>query len=330
MEKLHKALVTGASGFIGQALCRHLLGSGVEVVAAVRRKKADNRLKDIPCAQIEVGEIHSKTDWSIALAGVDTVFHLAARVHVLQETADDAMAEFRRVNVAGTERLARCASIAGVKRLVYVSSIGVNGVMTLPGVSFSEADTPQPHNVYAQSKWEAEQALQRISQETGLEVAIVRPPLVYGMGAPGNFEQMVRVLELGLPLPLSFVANLRDFVYVGNLVDALRVCATHPAAAGQTYLVSDGEAISTPDLLRQLGREMGHPARLFPCPGALLKLAGRLTGKDAQIERLLNSLQVDSGKIRRDLDWHPPYTLEQGLHKTAAAFATAIVNGSQD
>jgi nucleoside-diphosphate-sugar epimerase len=264
-----------------------------------------------------VGDISGDTDWSVALVGVDTVFHLAARVHVMRETANDAVAEFRRVNVAGTARLARCASDAGVKRLVYVSSIGVNGVQTSSGVAFSEADTPRPHNAYAQSKWEAEQVLQRISRETGLEVVTVRPPLVYGAGAPGNFALLLKVLNAGIPLPLASVHNRRSLVYVGNLADALIVCATYPAAAGQIYLVSDGEDVSTLGLLRQLGDAIGRPARLFPCPSALLKWAGALTGRSAQVDRLMDSLQVDSGKIRRELNWTPPYTLQQGLQETA-------------
>jgi nucleoside-diphosphate-sugar epimerase len=320
VKKLRKALVTGASGFVGQSLCRHLLNSGIEVVAAVRRKITEGGLADIPCAQISAGEIHSKTDWATAIAGVDTVFHLAARVHVMRENAGNPLEEFRKVNVAGTEHLARSAVASGVKRLVYVSSIGVNGLLTDFGRPFSETDNPNPHNAYAISKWEAEQCLSRVAADTGLEVVIVRPPLVYGAGAPGNFAQMLKVLARGMPLPFASVDNRRSLIYVGNLVDALALCATHPAAAGQTYLVGDGEDISTSDLLRRLGVEMGHPARLFPCPQAFLKLAGLLTGKSDQVERLLGSLQVDSGKIRRELNWRPPYTLEQGLRATAERY----------
>lgn len=317
MKTLHKVLVTGATGFVGQLLCRNLLDSGIEVLAAARQRRPEIEFAGHPFTQIEVGEIRGDTDWSAALAGVETVFHLAARVHVMRETADDAMAEFRRVNVLGTLHLARCAAACGAKRLVYVSSIGVNGTQTTGLQHFSELDPPSPQGDYAVSKREAEQALHQVMQDTGLEIVIVRPPLVYGKGAPGNFEQMVKVLKLGLPLPFASVANLRDFIYVENLVDALRVCATHPAAVGQTYLVSDGEDISTPNLLRQLGAAMGHPVHLFPCPPALLKLAGCLTGRSDQIERLSSSLRVDSGKIRRELNWTPPYTLEQGLRATA-------------
>ncbi len=246
------------------------------------------------------------------------VFHLAARVHVLKETAADPLAEFRRTNVAGTERLARSAAAAGARRLVYVSSIGVNGLYTSDGRKFSEADIPQPHNDYALSKWEAEQALLCVGDETGLQVVIVRPPLVYGPAAPGNFAQLLAVVAKGVPLPFASVRNRRSLVYVGNLVDALVACAMHPAAAGQTYLVSDGEDVSTPELLRRMAGALGVPARLLPCPTALLLLAGRLTGRHEQVERLLGSLQVDDGRIRRELSWHPRYTLEQGLQTCAA------------
>ncbi|MBU4046216.1 MAG: NAD-dependent epimerase/dehydratase family protein, partial [Gammaproteobacteria bacterium] len=196
---------------------------------------------------------------------------------------------------------------------------GVNGNATQLDHAYSEQDPPHPHNAYALSKWEAEQALQRTSGETGLEVVIVRPPLVYGPNAPGNFAEMMRVLKRGIPLPLASVRNKRSLIHVGNLVDALLVCATHPEAAGQTYLVSDGEDISTPELLRQLGAAMGRPARLFSCPPALLRLAGKMAGKSAQVERLLGSLQVDSDKIRRELRWQAPVSLSKGLEMTAAS-----------
>jgi len=283
------------------------------------------KLAELPggAEPIVVGDINSATYWGSALHEVDVVIHLAARVHVLHENAKDPLDEFRSVNVAGTEHLARTAAAKGVKRLVYVSSIGVNGLQTTLGRPYSETDNPHPHNAYALSKWEAEQVLLRVAQETGLEIVIVRPPLVYGRGAPGNFAQMLKVLGAGIPLPLASVHNLRSLVYVENLADALILCATHPAAAGQTYLVSDGEDISTPELLRQIGSAMGHPARLFYSPPGLLKLAGRLFGKSDQVDRLLASLQVDSGKIRRELNWKPPYTLQQGLQTSAEWYRNA-------
>lgn len=307
-----KILVTGSTGFVGQALCQAARARGVAVRAAVRKAGSGRDMQDA-CV---VGEINAHTDWSAALQGVDVVIHLAARVHVMKDVSSDPLAEFRKVNLHGTENLARQAARAGVKRMVYVSSIKVNGEGT-SGAAFSELDIPNPQDPYGVSKWEAEQALQRVAHETGLEVVIVRPPLVYGAGVKGNFAEMLKVLEKGIPLPLASVKNQRSLVYVGNLVDALILCSTHPAAAGKAYLVSDGEDISIPDLLRQLGDAMGHPARLLPCHPVLLKLAGRLLGKSDQVERLLGSLQVDSSKIRRELDWSPPYTLQEGLQATA-------------
>ncbi len=200
-----------------------------------------------------------------------------------------------------------------------MSSIKVNGEATSGDVKFTEADTPTPHDPYGVSKSEAEQVLRRVADETGLEVVIVRPPLVYGPGVKGNFAQMLKALAKGIPLPLASVRNLRSLIYVENLVDVLTLCAVHPAAAGKIYLVSDGEDVSTFDLLRKLGAAMGHPARLFPCSPTLLKLAARLIGKTDQAERLLGSLRVDSGIIRRELNWCPPYTLQDGLNKTGAS-----------
>lgn len=330
-----KCLITGARGFVGKALCAELLRQGYEVRAANRSAQspaktgavADSASTGMTHDEVVVGPIDDKTDWSEALAGVEVVIHLAARVHVMRDDAIDPLDEFRKVNVAGTERLARSAAASGVKRLVYVSSIKVNGESTGGGEVFTEADVPSPQDPYGISKWEAEQVLSRVARETGLEVVIVRPPLVYGTGVKGNFAQMLGVLAKGVPLPLASVHNLRSLVYVGNLVDALIVCATHMDAAGQTYLVSDGEDVSTTDLLRQLGAAMGRPARLLPCPHALLRLAGRLIGKAEQVGRLLGSLRVDSGKIRRELNWSPPYTLEQGLRVTADLVAKSASRG---
>lgn len=303
-----KILVTGANGFVGRALCAEAVERGFMVCGVIRSPS------DLPTEveSIVVGGIDGNNDWRDTLTGCEVVIHLAARVHVMRDEANDPLAEFRRVNTEGTEHLARCAAASGVKRLVYVSSIKVNGEETRDGHSYSEQDSPAPQDPYGISKWEAEQALQRVAQETGLQVVIVRPPLVYGAGVKGNFAQMMRVVARGIPLPFAWVHNRRDFLYVGNLVDALLVCAMHSAATGQTYLVSDGESVSTPDLLRCLAEAMGVPSRVFPCPLLLLKLAGKLVGKSAQVVRLLGSLQVDSGLIRRELNWHPPYTLQQG------------------
>lgn len=306
-------LVTGANGFVGSELCTALKQRGYAVRAALRDPAS---FKVAGCEVVKVPTLEADADWSEALRGVTTVVHLAARVHVMHDVASNPLDAFRRVNVTGTERLARAAAASGAKRLVYVSSIKVNGEETR-GRTYTEKLPPDPQDPYGVSKCEAEQALHRIARETGLEVVVVRPPLVYGPGVKGNFAQMLKVLAKGIPLPLASVSNRRSLIYVGNLVDALIICATHPAAAGETYLVSDGEDVSTPGLLRQLGAATGRPARLFLCSPVLLKLAGRITGKADQVERLLGSLQVDSSKIRHELGWVPPYTLEQGLRLTA-------------
>ena len=313
-----KFLITGASGFVGQPLCAEMLRLGWQVSAALRTSH------QFPAGikPVIVGPIDGRTDWAEALVGVDVVIHLAARVHVMKDAAADPLAEFLGANTTGTERLTRCAAASGVKRLVYVSSIKVNGEATYGGNKFTETDAPAPQDPYGISKWQAEQALHRIADEAGLEVVIVRPPLVYGPGVKGNFLQMLGIVAKGIPLPFASVHNRRSLIYVGNLIDVLIVCATHPAAAGQTYLVCDGEDVSTPDLLRQLAILMDIPSRLFPCPPMLLKIASHLAGKSQQLERLLCSLQVDGDKIRRDLNWVPPYSLPQGLQATAEWYRT--------
>ncbi|HEY5993168.1 MAG TPA: SDR family oxidoreductase [Gallionellaceae bacterium] len=316
-------LVTGANGFVGKTLCDLLILRGYGLRKVMRKPESAEPGAEPPGDTFFVQGIDSQTDWTQALSAVDVVIHLAARVHVMQERSADPLSEFRRVNVGGTEHLARSAAAAGVKRLVYVSSVKVNGEATEGGRSYTELDQPSPQDPYGISKHEAEQALHRVARETGLEVVIVRPPLVYGPEVKGNFIQMLRVLGMGIPLPLASIHNLRSLVYVGNLADALIACATHPAAAGQTYLVSDGEDISTPELLRALASAAGLPARLFPCPVSLLGVVARLAGKRAQADRLLGSLQVDSGKIRRELNWTPHSTLLQGLQATAEWYRTS-------
>ena len=307
-----RALVTGASGFVGAALVDHLAKEGCTVIASTRRP-----LPNVyEYKQVFMDCIDERTAWGEALMDVDVVIHLAARVHVMCDSANDPLTEFRKVNTIGTEHLARSAASNGVKRFVYVSSIKVNGEETIKNQTYSEKSLPNPQGSYGISKWEAEQALHQIAKETGLEVVIVRLPLVYGAGVKGNFAQMISILKYGLPLPFASVHNKRSFIYLGNLVDALLLCATHICAVGQTYLVSDGEDLSTTDLLNKMSVIMGQAPRLFVLPATLLKLVGLLTGKSKQIRRLLGSLQVDSSKIRRELGWKPPYTLEQGLQYT--------------
>lgn len=318
-----KVLVTGASGFVGSSLCNELSKRGISFVAAVRNQTSPS--------QFQLGGLTADTDWSKALSGCDSVVHLAARVHVMKDNATDPLAEFLKVNLLGTVNLARQAAHAGVKRFVYVSSIKVNGERSLspnpsPAIGrgeldgFTESDEPNPQDPYAVSKWQAEQALQIISQETGLEVVIARPPLVYGPGVKGNFIRLLAAIEKGIPLPLAGARNARSLIYVGNLVDALIACATHPAAAGQTYLVSDGNGVSTAELVKQIAHALGRPDRSFYLPPALLRSAAVLLGRTDQVDRLFDSLCVDDNKIRRELSWLPPYTMEQGLRETADWF----------
>lgn len=306
-------VVTGASGFVGTALCSQLVQLGWRVRMALRRPTPDSeRAADYRV----VGEIGPDTDWAPVLDGAAAVVHLAAHVHVMGAAGSDALAIYRRVNAAGTERLARAAAAAGVKRLVFLSSIKVNGEATSER-PFTETDRPTPVDAYGISKWEAEQVLAQVGRETGLEVAVLRPPLVYGPRVKANFLSLVKAIALGWPLPLASARNRRSLIYVGNLASAIVCCLEHPAAAGRTYLVADGEPISTPDLVRRIARALHRPARLLPVPAGLLRLGGRLTGRRDAVERLLGSLEVDASLIRRELGWTPPFSPDEGLQATA-------------
>lgn len=266
-----------------------------------------------------VGDIGPVTDWSDALESVDAVVHLAARVHVIHDGAVDGLEAYRKVNVEGTRSLAIQAARAGVRRFVFVSSVKVNGEAT-PGRAFSDSDPPRPEDPYGVSKREAEDVLREIAGRSGLEVVILRPPLVYGPGVKANFLRMLRWVDRGIPLPLAAVSNRRSLIYVGNLGDAIVRCLEQPAAAGETFLVDDGEPVSTPQLLREIGDSLGRPARLFPVPAAVLRGMAALTGRTRDATRLFGDLVVDSGRIRRTLDWEPPFTRQQGLDTTAAWF----------
>jgi nucleoside-diphosphate-sugar epimerase len=309
------AVVTGASGFIGSSLSTSLLSSGYRVTAAVRA----GTLTELPARSgVEraiVGDINANTSWSSVLTNVDCVIHCAARAHVMHETGGDAVAAYRAVNVDGSRRLAEQAAAAGVRRLLYLSSIKVNGEQTALGASFLFSDTPAPEDAYAISKWEAEQAIREVAAQTGLEVVIVRPPLVYGPGVKGNLARLLKLTCLGLPLPFGVVRNQRSLIGLDNLVDLLIHCIDHPAAAGQTFLVSDGEDLSTPDLIRHMAAAMGRSARLFPMPVSLLRLAGSALGKRAEIDRLVGSLQIDSSHTRRVLGWTPPVSVQEGIRR---------------
>ena len=313
------ALVTGATGFVGRALVAQLVAQGRDDVRALTRHLPANPLRG--AKYLSGGNLNLKTQWQPLLAGVHAIVHTAARAHVLHDCAVDPLAEFRRVNVAGALRLAEQAAEVGVRRFVFVSSIGVNGVQSPPGEVFSPADQPNPHNSYTLSKWEAEQGLLRVADETGMEVVIIRPPLVYGPNAPGNFGSLMRWLNRGIPLPLGAIHNKRSLVALDNLVDLIITCLTHPAAANQTFLVSDGEDLSTTELLRRMGAALGKPARLIPVPVSVLKLGAALVGKPELAQRLCGSLQIDMSKTRELLGWTPPFSVDEGLKKAAKGYS---------
>jgi nucleoside-diphosphate-sugar epimerase len=307
-----KFLVTGANGFVGHILCAELLRQGHAVRAAVRTKNAQ-----VAGDKVIVGEINGETDWTDALYEVDVVIHLAARVHVMNDRVDDPLAEFAKVNIQGTKNLAQQAVNAGARRIVYVSSIKVNGERTTMTQPFTESGHADPQDPYGVSKWQAEQVLQGIAGENDIEAVIVRPTLVYGPRVKGNFIRLMHAINKGIPLPLSGACNARSLLYVGNLVDALITCATHPAAAGQTYLLSDGEDVSTAQLVAKTAKALERTDRSFYFPVGLLRVVATILGRSEQIDRLFGSLRVSDEKIRSELGWMPPYTLEQGLRKTA-------------
>lgn len=302
-------LLTGATGFLGSRLAKALHSKpGVDLTAAVRRSVK------IPASQTwEVQRINASTDWSTALTNQQVVIHAAARAHILKDEEVDPLTEYRRVNVDSTLNLARQAAAAGAQRFIFISSIGVNGnINTQP---FTEDDTPNPAELYAQSKWEAEQGLWEIQRVTGMELVIIRPPLVYGPNAPGNFGSLIRWVEKGVPLPLGAVHNQRSLVALDNLVDLIVTCIDHPAAANQVFLAGDGQDMSTTVLLRGVAKAAAKPSRLIPIPSFLLMFAATLLGKKAVAQRLLGSLQVDISKARDLLGWEPPISVEEGLRR---------------
>lgn len=311
-----RVLLTGASGFVGRGLLKRLcLQPKLDVVAALRGPMAD--LPE-PVTKLQVGALEADTHWP--LDGVDVVIHCAARVHVMAEQAADPLAEFRRVNVEGTLSLARQAAEAGVRRLIFISSVKVNGECTYLASPFVADARPQPVDPYGISKMEAEQGLRKLATDTGMEVVIIRPTLVYGPGVKANFLSMMRWLHKGVPLPFGAIDNRRSLVALDNLVDLILTCIDHPAAANQTFLVSDGEDLSTTELLRRMGLALGKPARLLPVPSRLLELGAALLGKQALSQRLCGSLQVDIDKSCELLGWRPPVSVDAALAETARHF----------
>lgn len=312
-------LVTGASGFVGGALVRKLNSdcSFNGVVAAVRSK-----VKSLPqrVQQFLVGGLFSATDWSVALQGVDVIVHCAARVHLIKDDVINPLQAYCEMNVSGTLNLANQAAYSGVRRFVYISSIKVNGEITHSDQSFTADDIPAPLDPYGVSKLQAEQGLREIEAQTGMEVVIVRPPLVYGFGVKANFAYMMQWVARGIPLPFGAIHNARSMVALDNLVDLLVTCVKHPAAAGQTFLVSDGEDLSTTELLRRTAKAMGKRVFLLPVPAFIVEWGLTFLGKRDIAQRLCGSLQLDISKTRQILGWSPLVSVDEGLWRAAQDF----------
>lgn len=301
-------LVTGANGFVGSYLCPLLESREFRVSRASRQLPLDS-----PHRWVGTGDIGSNTDWMPALDGVEVVVHLAARVHVMHDTAVNPLDAFRQVNVRGAQRLVEQCIQAGVKRFVYVSSVKVNGEETPPGQPFTERMPPNAQDPYAVSKWEAEEFLRT---QTQIETVIIRPPLIYGPGVGANFLRLIRLVERGLPLPLGWTQNKRSLIAVHNLCDFLMQCVTHPAAANETFLISDGHDLSTTELVQHIANHLQKPAILLPVPSGIVLLPARLLGKSALAQRLWGNLQVDSAKAQAQLAWMPPLTIEAAIQQT--------------
>jgi nucleoside-diphosphate-sugar epimerase len=309
-----RILVTGANGFVGAPLVREIHRLGLPVLAAVRTPSAPDSLPSV-VEEYVVGALEVAA-WDIALNGVDCIVHCASRAHVMSEQLADPLVAYREVNVAGTLRLAKAAAAAGVKRFIFISSVGVHGnKSTLP---IREVDTLQPHNAYSVSKMEAEQRLHELAEKTDMTIVVIRPPLVYGHGAPGNFGILARWIRRGWPLPLGAVHNLRSLVALDNLVNFIVTCVIHPQAANQTFLVSDGKDLSTTELAQGIAQAAGVPALLLPVPVWALQVGASLLGKGDTVQRLCGNLQIDISKARNFLDWVPPVSVEEGLRRAMA------------
>lgn len=312
-------LVTGSTGFVGSTLIKRLVKDEFLVSATIRNSSVNQF--DLGVTLIETGDLTPSFDWSCAIRGVSTIVHLAARTHVLNDKSRDPLNDFRYINVDCSLNLANQAAIAGVKRFIYVSSIKVNGESTILGKPFTAQDTPMPHDFYGISKYEAELGLRAIAEESGMQLVIIRPPLVYGPGVRANFLSMLKWLQRGYPLPLGGVTkNLRSFIFLDNLIDLIVTCINHPSAANRTFLVSDDEDLSTAELLQHMALALGLPSRLIALPANLITLGARLIGRSDISQRLCGSLQVDIKKTRELLDWSPPVSLDEGMRRTAEHF----------
>ena len=300
---------------MGKPLAARLLAVGLSVRVSTREKFTSTASR---FEYVQTTDLSSTTDWLPALQEISAVVHCAARVHVMQETEGDPLSAFRAVNVDGALNLARQAAIAGVKRFVFISSVKVNGEATQPGRAFTEVDAPDPQDAYGVSKHEAELGLRQIASDTGMEVVIIRPPLVYGRGVKANFAALMRAVQRGWPLPLGAVHNQRSLVALDNLVDFIITCITHPQAANQTFLVSDGQDLSTTGLVRGMAQAAGVPARLLPVPVWALQAGATLLGKGDAVQRLCGNLQVDISEARNLLGWVPPVSVEEGLRRAMA------------
>ncbi|MEY2954318.1 MAG: hypothetical protein RLZZ401_2405 [Pseudomonadota bacterium] len=315
-----KVLVTGASGFVGQGLLDDLQARGQFTLrAALRQPGIAWRPSGSRVDSVVVGELSTDTDWDPALAGIDTVVHLAARVHVMRDRLADPLAAFHAVNVQASVQLARSAARAGVRRLVYLSTAKVHGESTLAGESFSENSPTQPGDPYSISKLEAEHALRQTLDKTATELVVLRPPLVYGPGVGANFGTLIRAIRRGIPLPLAAIDNQRSLVGLGNLTDAIILCLTHPAAAGQTYLLSDQHDLSTPRLIRLLAAAMERPDRLWSLPPAVLYRAAAWLGRASVAQRLCDNLCLDARQISRELGWKPRYSVVESIQRSVEA-----------
>ncbi|KTC46189.1 NAD-dependent dehydratase [Pseudomonas fluorescens ABAC62] len=314
---MRKLLLTGASGFVGRAVLDRVQQDGqFDPVIAVRSALPERS----GVRTVQIGAIDATCDWSEAVDDCAVVVHCAARVHVMNDRSADPLAEFRKVNVDGTLHLARKAAEAGVRRFVFISSIKVNGEVTRRGEPYTAETAPAPVDAYGISKMEAEQALRLLAAQTGMEVVIIRPTLVYGPGVTANFLSMMNWLSKGVPLPFGSIHNRRSLVALDNLVDLIMTCAKHPSAANETFVVSDGEDLSTTQLLQRMAAALGAPSRLLPVPMWVLETGASLLGRKALSQRLCGSLQVDNSKTQKLLGWLAPVSVDQALSKAAEHF----------